>query len=137
VVTTAPQEGDGVRLLTDEAAAEYAGVHVETIWSWRAMGFVTPVETAVGPCYAQHEIDRLLATGRELVARTRYLKPGNAASRLGVGVSTLARKASEGRLGVRRGTNGKREYVAADVAYIAETRRYPGLESWWPEPKAD
>jgi hypothetical protein len=122
-------------LLTGDAAAEHAGVCVETIWAWDAWGFISPVQTVIGPRYALHEIQAVLDNGRQLVARTRYLKAGDAASRLGVGWRTLARKAGEGRLAAHRDRNGRRMYDAAEITAIAAKRAEPGLAAWWPEPR--
>ena len=82
------QQAEGIRLLTDDAAAEHAGVHVETIWAWREMGLIEAVMTPLGLRYPLHEI-RAVLSGDVLPRPARWMTAYRAAEFLGCGPANL------------------------------------------------
>ena len=117
---TALQPAEGVRLLTDDAAAEHAGVHVETIWTWQKRGFITPVDTPCGPRYALHEIRAVLAG--DVHPRPRRLTGAyRAAEILGVGPAMLRNYVKAGRLHIY----GRCHYDLAELEAFRKARATP------------
>ena len=117
---TALQPAEGIRLLTDDAAAEHAGVHVEIIWTWVKRGFITPVDTPVGPRYALHEIRAVLAG--DVHPRPRRLTSAyRAAEILGVGSGSLRKYVKAGRLHI----HGQGHYDLAELEALREAMATP------------
>ena len=113
---TALQQGEGIRLLAREAAAETAGVTVETIWAWQRMGFIKPVETPVGLRYPLHEIQAVLA-GEVLPPPASKITQGQVARLLRVDSRTVSRAVRDGRLARdHRGRFDRAEVLALDEA---------------------
>jgi predicted site-specific integrase-resolvase len=127
-------QGEGIRLLTVEAAAQEAGVDVEAFRNWAALGLVTARDTPVGPRYALHEIRDLLEHGPRFTPQPRWLTTGQAARVLGVQPHTLMLRAGEGRVPCVRTPEGKRRYAEPDMQAIAAERE-KHARSWWPEPE--
>ena len=127
------QQGEGIRLLTGEAAAQAAGVNIEAFRNWIVLGLVMPRETPVGPRYALHEIRDLLEHGPRFTPAARWLTTGQAARVLGVQPHTLMRRAGEGRVPCMRTPQGFRRYDERDMRAIAAEREKHS-RSWWPEP---
>jgi predicted site-specific integrase-resolvase len=126
----------GRRLLTEDAAAEAAGVDLEVFRNWIALGLITPRDTPAGPRYALHEIADLLEHGPRFTPAPRWLTTGQAARVLGVQPHTLMVKAGEGRVPCRRTPKGARLYDERDMrAIAAEREKHP--RSWWPPPQTD
>ena len=70
-------------------------------------------------------------TARSARAATQHLRMGQAAEMLGVGVDTLRRWESAGRLGVERSTGGQRLVPISEVVRLLESRRRAN-----PDPRA-
>ena len=129
-------QGEGIRLLTEDAAAEAAGVDVEAFRNWIALGLITPRKTPAGPKYALAEIRDLLEHGPRFTPSPRWLTTGQAARVLGVQPHTLMLRAGEGRIPHKRTPEGQRRYDERDMrAIAAEREKRP--RSWWPPPQTD
>ena len=124
---------EGRRLLAEDAAAAEAGVNVEAIRRWAAMGYLDAVDTPLGPRYDRAAIRELPALAWQPRQRgTEYWTPQQASRFLGVGVSTLTLKAGEGRITCHRTATGKRRYVASEIRAIRAERERLGDPKWWP-----
>lgn len=111
---------EGVRLLTDEAAAEHAGVHVETIWAWREMGLIEPVMTPEGLRYPLHAVEAVLS-GETLPRKPEWTAGYLAARILGCGPASLRRYV---RLGLLH-TDGRGHYDVAELEAFRDARGAP------------
>ena len=129
-------------MLTEAEAAQEAGVKVEAVRLWVAMGLLEPVTTPEGYRYNREAIRSLLVTAWQPAlqwqpppARAEYFSPAEAGRIVGVSTQMLRMRAGEGRVGFSRTAGGMRRYAAADIRAIAAQRRKPGFAQWWPPPK--
>ena len=124
---------EGRRLLAEDAAAREAGVDTEAIRRWKAMGYLDTVDTPRGPRYDRNAIRELLATAWNPPRRNEEdLTPQQASRILGVGVSTIAAKAAEGRITCHRTGTRKRRYPASEIRAIVTERDRRRDPKWWP-----
>jgi hypothetical protein len=87
----------GVPLLTAEEAAELLGM--STAWLQdieENLGLIKAMDTQVGPRYREDELLQLAAAAGPAIERAQWIRPGEAARRLGVTVPTLRKYAGEG-----------------------------------------
>jgi hypothetical protein len=129
-------EGEGIRLLTDDAAAEHAGTDAPAVRHWAEMGLISQAQTPAGPRYRRDEIDALLADPGRALVPARWIRPGSAASILGVGAKTITKAANERRVSVRRAGRDRR-YSEREIYHIRAERERLRDPLWWPPPRTD
>lgn len=87
----------GVPLLTAEEAAELLGISAGWLQDIEEnLRLIKAMETPVGPRYRRDELEELAAAVGPAIERAQWIRPGEAARRLGVTVPTLRKYAGEG-----------------------------------------
>ena len=114
-----PIPSGGVPLLTADEAAERLGISAAWFQEIEAVqGLIRPMDTPVGPRYREDELAELADAAGPAIERAQWIRPGEAARRLGVTVPTLRKHAGKGRL--RRNHQGL--YNALEIRALNEER---------------
>lgn len=121
------------RLLSEDAAAEEAGVDTEAVRRWHALGLLERRDTPAGPRYPRDGIRALLASAwKPQPVRAEHLTPQQTSLILHAGTPTLSRRAREGYLTRTLMPGGRYAYDGAQVRAIAAERERLGDRQWWP-----